>query len=406
MDEYESLSNAVKLLRTAVAKDSKFVLAYCLLAKAYDQLYRLDLADDWRALGDAAIKEAGHLRPDLPDVRLASAFHFYKCYRNYQRARLQIAMAQRTRPNSSDALVIAAYLDREQGRLQESTHCLEQAIDLDPRNCEYLRQLATNYVCLNRVQQFEHIYERIIRIFPEEGSLLLLERAFFRLTAKADLTSCREALAGLPASLRDDRRIVSQLFAYALHARDWRKAKEILTDTSNKDLYFSEAEALVPRDCLWIWLAQVQGDNFRVKADFAEGREALFQRTKEHPKDPALLSALGLVDAALGRKQDAIVEAKCASEMLPISADAWFGPTLTYNLAAVYAVLNEPNLAIEQLTILAEVPGAIAYGELKLDPAWDPIRGDPRFKRLIAQVAPRDLVRLQEESTELNKTDA
>jgi len=387
LDEYENLSSAVKLLRAAVVKDSKFVLGYCLLVKAYDQLYRLDLAEDLRVLGDAALKEAVQLQPDLPDVHIASAFHLYRCYRNYARARLQIAMAQRARPNSTDALVIAAYIDREQGHLQESTRSLERAIDLDPRNCEYLRQLATNYVCLNRIQPFEHIYERIIRISPEERSFLLIERAFFRLTAKADLTSCGEALAELPPSLRDDRRIVSQQFAYALHARNWKMAKEILTGTSNEDLYFSEAEALVPRHCLWIWLARVQGDSSRTKADFAAGRAALFQRTKEQPKDPALLSALGLIDAALGQKKDAIDETKYAVEMLPISSDAWYGPTLVYNLAAAYALLDEPNLAIEQLAALAELPGAIAYGELKLDPAWDGLREDPHFEQLLTQLA-------------------
>jgi hypothetical protein len=155
-------------------------------------------------------------------------------------------------------------------------------------------------------------------------------------------------------------------------------AKEILSDTSNKDLYFSEAEALVPRDCLWIWRAQVQGDGVRSRADFLAGREALFQRAKEHAKDPALLSALGLIDAALGRKKDAIEE---AVEMLPISSDAWSGPTLVYNLAAVYALVNEPNLAINQLSILTKIPGGVAYGELKLDPAWNRLRQDPRFER-------------------------
>jgi transcription termination factor Rho len=390
LDEYENLANAVNLLQAAVLKDSKFVLAYCLLVKAYDQLYRLDLADGRRVLGDAALKQAVRLQPELPDVHIASAFHLYRCYRNYARARLQIAMARRSRPNSTDAFVIAAYIDREQGRLQESTRCLEQAIDLDPRNSEYLRQLATNYVCLNRIQQFERIYERVIRISPEERSFLFLERAFFRLTAKADLTSCSEALAELPASLRNDRRIVSQQFAYALQARDWNMAKEILSNNSNADLYFSEAEALVPCHSLWIWLARVQGDSSRTKADFAAGRAALFQRTKEQPKDPALLSALGLIDAALGQKKDAIEEAKCAVEMLPISSDAWYGPTLVYNLAAAYALVNEPNQAIEQLTILAEVQGGIAYGELKLDPAWDPLREDPRFEQLITRLAPRD----------------
>jgi serine/threonine protein kinase/Flp pilus assembly protein TadD len=389
-DEHDNLLKATKLLQAAILKDPKFARAYCLLAKAHDELYRLDLDDERRTLGDAAVNEASRLRPDLPDVHIASAFHLYRCYRNYERARLQIAIAQRALPNSTDALAAIAYIDRREGRLEESTRALERALDLDPRNPEYLRQLAVNYVCLCRNREFEQIYDRVIRIQAEEKPLLMVEKAFLMLISKADLTSCRAAFKELPASMKHDRRIVSQRFAYALHARDWKMAKEILSDSSNKELYFSEAEALVPRGCLEIWLAQVQGDYPRTRSNFTRAREELYRKVEEYPKDSALLSVLGLIDAALGRAEEAIKEAKYAVEMLPICKDAWEGPCLVYNLAVVYALTNEPSLAFEQLAILFETPGGIAYGELRLDPAWDPLRVDPRFEQLMAQLTPRD----------------
>jgi serine/threonine protein kinase/tetratricopeptide (TPR) repeat protein len=389
IDEHYNLLKAIELLRTAILKDPKFALAYCLLAKAHDELYRLDLDDERRALGDAAINEAARLRPDLPEVHIASAFHLFRCYRNYKRARLQIAIAQRTLPNSTDALVATAYIGRREGCLEESTRCLERALDFDPRNPEYLRQLAVNYVCLCRNREFEQTYDRAIKIQPEEKPLLMVERAFLRLISKADLTSCRAAFEGLPASMKNDRRIISQRFAYALHARHWKMAKEILSDGSS-ELYFSEAEALVPRGCLQIWLAQVQGDGPQMRTDFTAARDELYRKVEEYPKNSALLSVLGLIDAALGRGEEAINEAKYAVEMLPICEDAWEGPCLVYNLAAVYALINEPSLAFEQLAILIKTPGGIAYGELKLDPAWDPLREDPRFDELIAQSAPRE----------------
>lgn len=147
---------------------------------------------------------------------------------------------------------------------------------------------------------------------------------------------------------------------------------------------------MIPRGCLEIWLARVQGGCPCERADFAAAPEELCRKVEGYSKDSALLSALGLIDAALGRTEEAIQEAKYAVEMLPICEDAWEGPCLVYNLAAVYALTSKPSLAFEQLAILLDTPGAIAYGELMLDPAWDPLREDSRFNGLIAQIAPSE----------------
>ena len=234
-DEHASLLRAIDLLQAAILKDPQFALAYCLLAKAHDELYQLDMDDEQRAHGDAAVDEATRLRPDLPDVHIASAFHLYRCYRNYERARVQVAIAQRTLPNSTDALATIAYMDRRQGRFEESTKNLERALDLDPRNPEYLRQLAVNYVCLCRNREFEQTYDRVINIQVEEKPLLMIEKAFLRLISKADLRSCGAAFKELPASMKRDPRIVSQRFSYALHARDWNMAKEIPAKAPTKN---------------------------------------------------------------------------------------------------------------------------------------------------------------------------
>ena len=390
LDEHDNLLKAIALLEEVTRKDSKFALAYCLLARAHDELYRLNHDGERRALGDAAVNEALRLRPDLPEVHLATAFHLYKCYRNYERARVQITIAEHALPNSPVALACRAYIDRRAGRLEESTRCLERALGIDPRNPEFIKQLAVNYLCLRRNRDFERTYDRVITLRPEEKPLLMLEKAFLTIVAKGDLTSFRAALGGLAVSMKHDKRTGSRRFAYAVLARDWTMAKEIVSDSSNEELYFSEAEALVPRSCLQIWLAQVQGDFPRMPADFAAARDQLCRKVEAHPEDSALLSALGLIDGALGRAQEAIKEAKRAVEMLPISEDAWDGPSLVYNLAAVYALTNQPSLAFEQLSFLVETLGGMFYGQLKLDPAWDPLRQDPRFERLLAQMRPAD----------------
>jgi tetratricopeptide (TPR) repeat protein len=123
---------------------------------------------------------------------------------------------------------------------------------------------------------------------------------------------------------------------------------------------------------------------------FEAARDRLKLKSEQDPVDPGLLSALGMFDAALGRKQEAIEEAKHAVEMVPISRDAEKGPGLVTNLAIVYGWLQEPESAFRELTISVNTPGGVGYGELACDPFWDPLRKDPRFDKLLAQIAPHD----------------
>ena len=98
---------------------------------------------------------------------------------------------------------------------------------------------------------------------------------------------------------------------------------------------------------------------------------------------------LGMADAALGNKEDAIREGRHAVELLPVTKDAIIGPLLVKYLALIYAWTGEKDLAFEQLTIAAKLPCTLSYGELRLHPYWDPLRGDPRFEKIVASLAPK-----------------
>ena len=124
--------------------------------------------------------------------------------------------------------------------------------------------------------------------------------------------------------------------------------------------------------------------------EFVAARNQILQKVEAHPEDPKLLSALGVIDSYLGRKQEALQEANRAVKMLRVSKDALDGPGLVDNMARVCAWTSEPDLALQQLAISVNTLGGISYGELKLDPVWDPIRTDPRFERLLAELAPKD----------------
>ena len=133
----------------------------------------------------------------------------------------------------------------------------------------------------------------------------------------------------------------------------------------------------------------MQGDAVAAHAAFNEARSVQEQLARARPDSGARLSGLGLIDAGLGRKEDAIREGRQALELTPMAKDSLQGPEVVSNLAAIYAWTGERDLAVEQLEIAAKVPNGVQYGDLRLDPTWDPLRGDPRFDKIVASLTPR-----------------
>jgi tetratricopeptide (TPR) repeat protein len=132
-----------------------------------------------------------------------------------------------------------------------------------------------------------------------------------------------------------------------------------------------------------------QKDLAKAQAAFTAARAQVEKTLQEQPDSPGALSLLGMIDAGLGRKEDAIREGRRACELLPISRDALDGSTLAVNLAQIYVWVGEKDLAIEQIAAVERVPNGLSYGYLKLHPFWDPLRGDRRFEKIVASLAPK-----------------
>ena len=388
--ERADFSKGLALLEEATQKDPNFALGYCLIAKAHDFLYSdlLDHTPERRALGDAAVNEALRLQPDLPEVHLAAAFHSYACYKDFERAGVQLAIAAQSLSNSPDLLELMALIDQVQGRWEEATTGLEKAVTLDPRNPELLELLAEQYENLRRYRDADRIRDRLIELEPDQP-LFPLYKALTAFFEKGDLKRVRAAFEALPSSMKDDVWITKKRGYFAKCDRDFKIAHEIVRKSPNEEIYF--AGAIVPRRCTHIWLERVQG-NHPTMEEFGVTREQVSRKVAADPTNAELLSSLAIVDIGLGRKEEAVSEAKRATEMVPISKDAMEGSGLVENLALVYAWADEPNLAFEQLSILIKGPNifGVPYGVLKVDPNWDPLRKDPRFGKFLAELAPRE----------------
>jgi TolB-like protein/Flp pilus assembly protein TadD len=389
--ERKSLLDAIKLLEEATRRDTQFALAYCLIAKAHDDLYawNFDNTAERRALGDAAVNEALRLRPDLAEAHLASACHLSVCYRNYERARVQLAIAQTALPNSPQALELTAYIDGLHGNWEESTKTVERAVSLDPRNPQLLQSLSRNYLHLRRYRDAERLCDRLIELNPDKP-IFKLQKAAAVFFTTADLLSYRATLERLRPSMEESIDLAYVRLYAAVHARDWRAAGEIFNNSPSDDLPFLFYFVVVPRECIDLWISRLKRGQPPAERRFAAARDELKRKVDERPEDARLLSALGLVDAALGRKKEAIEEARHAVEMLPVSRDAWDGPCLEAYLTRVYALTGEVDLALQNMAVSVTTPGGEYYCDLKLDPSLNALREDPRFEKLLAQLAPNE----------------
>jgi tetratricopeptide (TPR) repeat protein len=205
---------------------------------------------------------------------------------------------------------------------------------------------------------------------------------------KADVKGIRAACEALPTSVKDDPHWTNNRAFFALCARDFAAAEEIVSESSNEENYFFGF--LVPRQINALWVEFLRG-NHPTMEQFGAAREQLYRKVEADPTNPFLVSALSWADMALGDKEKSIKEGQRATEMRPISEDAFDGPTLALHLATLYGLADQPDAAFQQLNVLIKMPGwALNYGDLKTNPGWDSLRKDPRFDKLLAELAPRD----------------
>jgi len=386
-----SMSEAIPFLEKAVQLDPKFTLAYCAIADVQDLAYHFnDPTLERRALGDAAVNSALRLEPNLAEVRLTYARHLYLVYRDYEGARVQLTMAKRGSLNNSEASSLEALIDLRQGKWEKSVQEFNEAIKRDPSNTILMAQLCA---VLSETRQFaaaQQAYDRLIELVPDQPKLKIL-KAYDVGFKKGDDMQLRIAIAAIPASMTDDD-VLCWGLRLSLCDHEWQRARELIEKVKGREDpgYFAWGDISVPIGCYSILLARLQGKQPDGNPNFLQTRAELNQKVQRSPEDASLLSQLAVVDALLNDKEGAIAEAKRAVEILPISKDAVNGTGVLINLAVVYAWTDEVNLAFEALGFLTKMPAGISYGDLKLEPYFDPLRNDLRFDKLLAELVPRD----------------
>jgi TolB-like protein/Tfp pilus assembly protein PilF len=382
----DNFSQAVRLLSQAIARDPNFFLAYCQLVWAHAQLYffGFDHTAARLALANQALERAMRLGPDRGEAHLAAAWIYYQGYLDYDRARAELDVARLILPNETFVFALAGYIDRRQGRWQEHISNLERALEIDPRNVQTLTGLSGSYKFLRRFKEMGDVLDRTLAIIPTDA-MTRVARAFVDLDVSADTAPLRATIHDVVTEDPNaGEAIADHWFHFALCERDPAEVTRALAFISPEGDTLSNVR--MPRTVFEAIAARARGDAVTARTAFTAARAEMEKTVIEQPDYAEALCMLGLIDAGVGRKEEALTEGRRAVELLPVTKDALTGAELMMFLAIIYAWTGEMDLALKELTSLLEIPGFhLSYGHLRLHPYWDPLRGDPRFEKLVEE---------------------
>lgn len=387
-DWRETLLRAVRRLDEATRRDPSFALAWCLAAQAHDQLYftGLDSTSLRLALQENAVNTALRLQPDLGEAHLARARLLYRGSRDYEGARRELAIARAALPNTPEVFSLTCYLERRVGRWPEALANQEKAFSLDPKNPSIINDQTITYDVLRLYRREIQVLDTAIKELPGSRNYHRLIKAQ-ALLASGLIDAARGELNALSPGYDPNGIATYARVCAALYGGRPAEAAETLAAFKGTELPWSNG-LITPRAWLEALVARAAGDAAGAQTILRSLREDVALAVRQRPDDPFALALLGQVDAALGRKKEALQAGRRAVEMRPASTDAMDGPGLEASLALICAWSGEADEAMRHLLNLQETPGGPDFGQLRDDPVWAPLRERIDYQAMIAQLDP------------------
>ena len=377
----QNWKEVVNLLNGAIARDSKFTLAYCLLNEAHVYIYRFseDHSPQHLEAAKLAAETALQLEPNLQEARLALARYYYHGLSDYSRTEEELSRIPSSEPHEVEFFTLASLVERRLGQWEASIRHGEEAVELDPQNAGLAVNLIQTYSGLRRFADSERVANaaiaRVSAPTPERLWLVKSEAAL----AVGKIEEARAALDAVANGKGMDFQMAR--IWLALLERDYNAAKSIAATVD---------EEVKKMPTFWLTLAAIahaEGNVEDAHKANAEAKRAALAALVLRPDNPELLGNLAVAEAALGREAEALQQARRAAEMLPPSADAIVGPMCQLRLVQVLASTGDRDNAFKELSDLVKQPFSPNYGDLKLNPMWDDFRNDPRFDRILAESA-------------------
>jgi len=385
-EDRQHIEGALQMYQAAVDRDPRFAQALAGLATSHLAMYwnYYDRSQERLVKAKEAADCAVELRPDLAETHTALGFYFYWGLLDYPRALSEFSAALKLQLNSSDALAAIGFVVRRQGRWAESADQLSKALELDPKNAVLLNEFGNGCIFARRYAEADRALRLAIAMSPHWEEPYVLE-ALLQIRWHGDVGKAQAVLdeAHRVAELRDERYLAGSALGLALLRRDYQtglRQLEAETRHTFDNLNYHAPIPLVRGE--WQMLA---GQHDLARHSFEAARVELEQKVAQDPDDPRFHSSLGIAYAGLGRRVEAVREAKLGCDLMPASKDAWRALYRLEDLATVYTMVGQPGEAIAQLEDLLQRSGEFTPHVLRLDPRWDPLRSDPRFRALLTK---------------------
>ena len=384
----EDMGKAEKLFEEAIQLDPRFALAFAQLSQleiSINEAYDPAPARYEKALASA--KAALRLQPDLPEAHMALG----KCYAkegwsgaaiDADKAMAEFAVALRGSPNDPNILTAIARIERHQGKWAESTAHLEKAASLDPNKVESWHRLFFNYEITRNFAAAWEALDRVLALQPDSW-YYYSHQAHLQYFWKGDLSLVEKMLSRPRSGTGPEGFYTTGLYGCYKLLRRYDEAERVLLEDPQEE-FNRNGLWPIPKSLMLGHVYEWKGDQARAQACFEAARPSIERTIQARPLDAGWRMVAAELYAGLGRKEDAIREAKRATEIVPEATDKSMGVGLQEQLARTYLAVGEPDLAIPILAHSLQVPAGIYRNELRIDPAFDQVRGDPRFQEMMA----------------------
>jgi TolB-like protein/class 3 adenylate cyclase/Tfp pilus assembly protein PilF len=380
--EEDLIGKAIGSYERAVQLDPNFALAWSRLSRANDGFYfDIETNATRRDAAKRALDNAQKLQPNSPDTLLAlGAYQFY-VLGDYGLAKATFQRVNKILPGNSEALTGLAFIARREGHWDESIAYAEQILVLDPQNTDSLGQAANTYVYLRQFPAALKLYERALDLLPNDPDLMAAKAAVYQ--AEGNLEEAAKFLPDVNAQTPSSEAFgtkITQLVFERNFGEAVRLQQARLAQSSEFKGVNQVSLALNQR---------LAGDSAGAKATAEQARNTLEPLCKSQPDNPGRATWLAWAYAVLGNKDAALKEAERATALVPSAKNALWGPSYEESLALLELFLGEKSRAIPTLARLLQTPyhewnygTPITPAHLRLDPTWDPLRGDPAFQKL------------------------